>query len=117
MCRRERKSEEEIINLIPGVIEEEEGFSEEFSKSLIIPDFSITKIIPEKVKNIILDDIFFITNPNWKNEIISEYKKYPSLIFFLFKYPVCEKELREYLSKTDTIKKKKLINFLHFFYY
>jgi len=114
MCREKEKSVKEIIDLIPD-FEEEEGFSEEISKSLIIPDFSITKIIPEKVKNIILDDIFFITNPNWKNDIISEYKKYPSLIFFLFKYPGCEKELREYLSKTDTIKKKKLINSLHFF--
>ena len=115
LCVEEKeKSVKEIIDLIPD-FEEEEGFSEEISKSLIIPDFSITKIIPEKVKNIILDDIFFITNPNWKNDIISEYKKYPSLIFFLFKYPGCEKELREYLSKTDTIKKKKLINSLHFF--
>jgi hypothetical protein len=67
---------------------------------------SITKITVEKTKEILMDDIFFIKDSNWKNNIKckSEYKKYPSLLYFLFKNPGCEKELREYLSKTDSIK-------------
>ena len=51
-----------------------------------------------------MDDIFFITDSNWKNDIKSEYKKYPSLLYFLFKNPDCEKELRSFLPKTDSIK-------------
>ena len=53
-----------------------------------------------------MDDIFFVEDSNWKNNIKPEYKKYPSLIYFLFKYPECEKELRNFLSKTDSIREK-----------
>ena len=52
-----------------------------------------------------MEDIFFIIDLNWKNNIKYEYKRYPSLLYFLFKYPECEKELRNFLSKTDSIKK------------
>ena len=95
----------DIIGMLPdkkGI--EEEGFSDEFSKSLVIPEFSITKIVKEEIKKINMDDIFFITDSNWKNDIKSEYKKYPSLLYFLFKNPDCEKELRSFLPKTDSIK-------------
>ena len=51
-----------------------------------------------------MDDIFFIYNSNWKNDIKAEYKKYPSLLYFLFKNPRCEEELRNFLIKTDSIK-------------
>ena len=51
-----------------------------------------------------MDDIFFITDLNWKNDIKFEYKKYPSLLYFLFKNPDCEKELRSFLPKIDSIK-------------
>ena len=63
-----------------------------------------------------LDDIFFIDNPNWKNIIIKEkhYKKYPSLIYFLFKYPECENELIKHLGKIDSIKKKEKDKFAIF---
>ena len=43
---------------------------------------------------------------NWKNDIRFEYKKYPSLLYFLFKNPGCEAELRNFLSKADSIKDK-----------
>lgn len=38
-----------------------------------------------------MDDIFFITDSNWKNDIKSEYKKYPSLLYFLFKNLIVKK--------------------------
>ena len=85
---------------------DEEGFSDELSKSLVIPELSITKIIQEKVKELNMDDIFFILDPKWKTDIKPEYKKYPSLIFFLLKNPDCEREIIYYLSKTDSIQKK-----------
>ena len=93
---------------------EEEGFSEELSKSLVIPELSITKIISEKVKDLNMDDIFFILEPNWKVDIKPEYKKYPSLIFFLLKNPDCEQELIYYLLKTDSIQKKETEKFSTF---
>ena len=85
----------DIIDIIPEK-KEEEGFSEEFSKSLIVPDIniSILKIGKEKMKELMMDDIFFVEDSNWKNNIKPEYKKYPSLIYFLFKSPECEKELK-----------------------
>ena len=60
--------------------------------------------IPENKKELLMDDIFFIKNENWKDAITSEYKMYPSLLYFLFKYPKCEEELRQFLKKTDSIK-------------
>ena len=57
---------------------------------------------------------FYYFKPDEENKI--KYKEIiHKMINFLFKYSGSEKELREYLSKTDTIKKKKLINSLHFF--
>ena len=97
----------EIINLIQDKNEnlEEEKFSIDISKSLIIPEFNITKIIQEKLKSLNMEDTFFIIDSNWKKNIKFEYKRYPSLLYFLFKYPECEKELRYFLCKTDSIKK------------
>jgi len=76
--------------------------------SILAPDFNITKIEPENLKEIIMDDIFFFKNSNWKNDIKYEahYKKYPSLLYFLCKNPGCEEELREFLLKNDSIKDK-----------
>ena len=56
----------EIIDIIPDKKEykEEESFNEDISKSLVVPDFSITKIFPEKRKKIIMDDIFFVNDAN-----------------------------------------------------
>ena len=57
----------------------------------------------DNCKKLLMDDIFFIKDINWKSDIKSEYKKYPSLLYFLFKYPNCEEELRQFLKKTDSI--------------
>jgi hypothetical protein len=91
------------MNLIKEEYKEE--FSDEISKSLIIADLNLSKLKKDKIK-LEMDDIFFIINPNWRNNIIPDYKKYPSLLYFLFKNPTCEKELIEYLSRTDSIKDK-----------
>ena len=87
-------------------IKNEEDFSNDLSKSILIPDFNITKIVPERIKEIIMDDTFFLTNPKWKIEMKPEYKKYPSFLYFLFKYPSCEEEMRPFLLKTDSINEK-----------
>ena len=78
-----------------------------------IPDISLTKISFHEestvgsIKDKIMDDIFFILDPEWKtSDMKPEYKKYPSLIYFLFKNPKCEEELRQFLSKTDSIKER-----------
>ena len=63
-----------------------------------------------------MDDIFFIENPDWKNNIKKEWKKYPSLIYFLFKNPECEKQLIKFLGKTDSIKKKEKNKFPKFWF-
>ena len=77
------------MNLIKEKCKEE--FSDEISKSLIITDLNLNNLKKDKIK-LQMDDIFFIINPNWRNNIIPNYKKYPSLLYFLFKYPTCEKE-------------------------
>jgi len=102
------------IKIISIKNEYEEEFSDKFSKSLIILDLSLNNLKKDNSK-LQLDDTFFIINPNWRNNIIPEYKKYPSLLYFLFKNPVCEKELIDYLSRVDSIKQKYLNKFLFFF--
>ena len=47
-----------------------------------------------------LDDLFFIDNKEWKDNI-KEYGKYKYLIYYLFKNPDIENDLRNYLSQTD----------------
>ena len=47
-----------------------------------------------------LDDLFFIDNKEWKDNI-KEYGKYKYLIYYLFKNPDIENDLRKYLSQTD----------------
>ena len=60
---------------------DEEGFSDELSKSLVIPELSITKIIQEKVKELNMDDIFFILDPKWKMILSRNIKSIPVLFF------------------------------------
>ncbi len=109
--QKDKKSIEEITRSdlkmisIKEKLVKNEGFSENFSKSSK-NDLSLTKLYNDKIKSIQMDDIFFIVNPNWRNNIIPEYKKYPSLLYFLFKNSTCEKKLAAYLSKTDSIKNK-----------
>ena len=94
---------EDLINLLPDKKKDEEGFSEDLSK-LLIANSSIINNSQEKNIELIMDDIFFIKDANWKNKIKEEYKTYPSLLYFLFKNPECEVKLREFLIKTDSIK-------------
>ena len=101
------KNFDEIIELNGQKVDEKnEVNSDELSKCLGISNLNIIKIKKEQIKKINFDDTFFVKNPDWKNDIKIEYKKYPSLIFFLFKYPECEMKLREYLLKTESIKNK-----------
>ena len=99
------KNFDDIIELNEQKVDDfDEDNSDELSKCLGISDLNITKIEKVRMKKFKLDDTFFVTNPDWKNDIKFEYKKYPSLIFFLFKYPECEIKLREYLSQTELIR-------------
>ena len=94
---------DDLINLLPDKKKDEEGFSEDLSKSFIVKN-SIINNSQEKNIELMMDDIFFIKDANWKNKMKAEYKTYPSLLYFLFKYPECEEKLREFLIKTDSIK-------------
>lgn len=76
----------DIIDMIP---EKKDNKDEENSfeplNSILNPDFNITKISSEKLKEIIMDDIFFIKNPNWRNDIkLNTKKKVSKSSIFLF---------------------------------
>ena len=105
---------DETKNIIEMI--EEKKDIENIDSSIIIQTFmssglNRTNYSQDELKVINMDDTFFIRNSDWKNNIKKNiidddcnYKKYPSLLYFLFKNFNCEQELREYLSKTDSIK-------------
>jgi hypothetical protein len=108
---KEDFTESMSIMPIPGKKEfDETDISFDPLSTSIKPDFSSSAIFLEKT--LLMDDIFFIKDENWKKslkekkEINPEYKKYPSLLYFLFKNPKCEEELRKFLKKTDSIGKE-----------
>ena len=93
------------INNISDVISINESLNSELKNCLNESRYSNIKYIPENEKKLLMEDIFFIKDDKWKNNIKPEYKKYPSLLYFLLKYPNCEEELRQFLKKTDSIRK------------
>ena len=58
-----------------------------------------------------MDDLFFIKDCNWKNNVKDEYYNHIYLIYHLFKNPEIEIEMRNYLLKTDTFQKNDINKF------
>ena len=45
------------------------------------------------------NDLFFVKENNWANDLKNYYRDFPSLFYFLINYPNCESELKKALQK------------------
>ena len=87
----------ELYNKLEEILKLEGG---KFLEYLIMIIKGIYDSYNRPKKSFELDDLFFIDNEDWKDNI-KKYGQYKYLIYYLFKNPDIENDIRKYLSKTD----------------
>ena len=92
----------ELYNKLEAIKQIKDGGKYLVALILIIKGLYNSCDLPKKIFE--FDDLFFVKELNWK-ERIQEFSKHKFLIYYLFKNPDIELNLRKYLNQTDLFSK------------